>query len=149
MPSPYRGVTANSMSEEKGHEKADLHMRKTKGMTYAQELHEPESSCGINCRDTFGCRWRSTVAMSNASAYTDSNKVHNCWGRYYNTDFDNTDFDQMCGSGGAGATGNCKTTAPCDFEGDNSLTVYRNRGNTTYDGPDCTFDVETGQTYYF
>ncbi|WP_217142090.1 hypothetical protein [Streptomyces sp. AC627_RSS907] len=87
----------------------------------------------------------SVVAVTNASAYTDSNKVHNCWGRYYNTD-----FDQMCGSGGAAATGNYRTTAPCDVEGDNSLTVYRNRGNsTTYDGPDCTFDVETGQTYYF
>lgn len=87
----------------------------------------------------------SLIVTPNASAYTDSNKVFNCWGRYYNTD-----FDQMCGSGGAGAAGSYKTTAPCDFEGDNSLTVTRARGNaTTFDGPDCTFSVSTGQTTFF
>lgn len=87
----------------------------------------------------------SVVATSSATAYTQSNSVHNCFGRYFNTD-----WEQRCGGSGAGASGNYETTAVCDFESDKTMTKYRSKGNVSvYDGADCTFEVHTGQTRYF
>jgi hypothetical protein len=85
------------------------------------------------------------IAAPQAVAYTDSNKVHNCFGRYYNTD-----WDQMCNNGGAGYAGNYHTTAACSFESDKSMTQWRAKYSTaTYDGSDCTFDVGTGTTTFW
>lgn len=86
------------------------------------------------------------IAATNASAYTDSNKANNCWGRYYNTD-----WDQVCdSSAGASRTGNYKTTAACSYESDKSMTIYRYRYSTAVvDGEDCTFSVNVGTTTFW
>ncbi|WP_030726654.1 hypothetical protein [Streptomyces sp. NRRL S-237] len=86
------------------------------------------------------------VAATNASAYTESNKANNCWGRYYNTD-----WDQLCGSAsGAAKTGNYKTTAACSFESDEDMTIYRYQYSTAVvDGEDCTWDVNVGTTTFW
>ena len=73
------------------------------------------------------------------------NTTNNCYGVYYSTD-----WDQTCGSGGAGATGYYKSTADCTATQDNQLIVYRLKGSTsTYDGPDCTFEVANVRTVFY
>ena len=80
-----------------------------------------------------------------ANAYTDSNKVHNCFGRYYNTD-----WDQLCSSPGAVHAGSYKTTAACTLQPDKSMTKTRPKGSTVnYDGVDCTFGVGPGSTSFW
>ncbi|MFJ5828186.1 hypothetical protein [Streptomyces sp. NPDC093089] len=87
----------------------------------------------------------SVMFATNASAYTQSNSANNCFGRYYNTD-----WDQLCGSGGAWQTGNYKTTAACSYEPDEEMTIYRYRYSTAVvDGADCTWSVNVGSTWYF
>ncbi|MFP3988960.1 hypothetical protein U9R90_15960 [Streptomyces sp. E11-3] len=85
------------------------------------------------------------IAAPQATAYTDSNKVHNCFGRYYNTD-----WDQKCSSPGAGYAGTYETTAACSWQTDKRMTHWRAKYSTaTYDGSDCRFKVNTGVTYFW
>ncbi|RPK78251.1 hypothetical protein EES46_34160 [Streptomyces sp. ADI98-10] len=80
-----------------------------------------------------------------AVAAGDGNKVHNCFGRWYNTD-----WDQKCGSSGAGFAGTYESTANCTLEPDNTMTQWRAKGSTaTYDGHDCDWSVSGVSTLYY
>ncbi|MFJ8113153.1 hypothetical protein [Streptomyces sp. NPDC096132] len=85
------------------------------------------------------------IPAANASAVTYSNVVNNCYGEYYNTD-----WNQDCDSPGATDDGYYYTTAVCDYQSDKSMTVYRGYYSTAeVDGTDCTFDVDTGYTVFW
>lgn len=72
------------------------------------------------------------------------NTVFNCYGIYYNTD-----WDQTCGSGGASQAGIYNSTGDCTASADRSVSKYRARGNrTTYDGGDCRFQVVNVRTNF-
>lgn len=72
------------------------------------------------------------------------NEVHNCYGIFWNTD-----WNQECGSGGAAKTGTYKSDADCTASGDQHLEKHRNSGSTaSYDGEDCAFDVWMVTTWY-
>ncbi|MDP9793611.1 hypothetical protein J2S43_002123 [Catenuloplanes nepalensis] len=72
------------------------------------------------------------------------NSVHNCYGIWWNTD-----WDQRCSSPGASYAGRYKSVADCTSSGDNSLTVRRNQYSTlSHDGPDCTFQTVNVTTSY-
>jgi hypothetical protein len=77
-------------------------------------------------------------------AATIGNKVHNCYGIYWNTD-----WNQECGSGGASETGSYESEADCSWSGDQSLEKHRNAGSTaSYDGDDCLNSVWVVVTRY-
>lgn len=85
------------------------------------------------------------VAPGVASAGGTGNTTNNCYGVYYNTD-----WDQKCWSAGASATGYYKSTADCTGSGDWTLTAFRNAGSTTtHDGHDCTFQVVGVNTVFY
>lgn len=82
-----------------------------------------------------------------ASGASYGNPVHNCYGIWWNTD-----WNQECGSGGAGAAGYYKSTANCTAPQvtDESITKYRPKGNgTSYDGPDCNYGIHGVHTVYW
>jgi hypothetical protein len=86
------------------------------------------------------------VAALAPSAFAASygNTTKNCYGIFWNTD-----WNQECGSGGATSTGYYTSKGNCDLELDKSIEVYRKAGNrTSYDGPDCTFEVTDVDTSY-
>ncbi|PGH49543.1 hypothetical protein [Streptomyces sp. Ru87] len=71
--------------------------------------------------------------------------MHNCFGRWYNTD-----WDQKCGGLGADYSGTYETKAICTLEPDNYLTKWRRMGSTaTYDGHDCDWSVTGAVTYFW
>lgn len=73
------------------------------------------------------------VAATPAAADGKGNSVFNCYGIWYSRD-----WNQACGTGGAGRTGYYQSKADCDYQPDKTLTKYRDRGNGTYvDGVDC------------
>ncbi|QOV35644.1 hypothetical protein IM697_37245 [Streptomyces ferrugineus] len=77
------------------------------------------------------------AAAPNVFAEGYGNTVHNCYGIYWNTD-----WDQRCWSGGARNAGQYQSTSDCTFDGDETLNRYRSIGSTTsYDGEDCIFEV--------
>lgn len=85
------------------------------------------------------------VAAPQASAGGDGNKVHNCFGRWYNTD-----WDQKCSSPGATYSGTYESKAICTFEPDNYMEQWRAKGSTaTYDGSDCDWSVTGVQTWFY
>lgn len=72
------------------------------------------------------------------------NTVLNCYGVYYNTD-----WDQTCGPGGAQEAGRYKSIGDCTAEPDNSLTVNRYEGSReTIDGGDCRIEVANVRTSF-
>jgi hypothetical protein len=86
-----------------------------------------------------------TVAAP-AGAATVGNVVHNCYGIYWNTD-----WNQECGSRGATAYGRFKSTADCTAPQipDKYVDVYRALGNrTSYDGPDCAYGIHSVATWF-
>lgn len=73
------------------------------------------------------------------------NSVNNCFGRGFNTD-----WDQLCGTGGASVSGNYRSTAACSSQTDIQRTWFRGVGSTTVrDGQDCRFSVSGVVTSYF
>ncbi|MFE9048383.1 hypothetical protein [Streptomyces rubiginosohelvolus] len=83
-----------------------------------------------------------TMPAAQAAGY--GNTVRNCYGIYWNTD-----WDQRCWSGGATATGQFQSTADCTFDGDESVNKFRNIGSTSsVDGEDCIFEVVYVDTVY-
>jgi len=86
-----------------------------------------------------------TVATA-ANASFRGNTVNNCYGIAFTRD-----WNQDCGTGGAGATGNYRTDADCNSGApDEGLTRFRNAGDTTsVDGDDCNWgSVRTITTWY-
>lgn len=83
------------------------------------------------------------VAMP-ALAGGDGNVVHNCFGRWYNTD-----WEQRCRSGGAGLAGLYTSDADCSTEADKQIYVNRSKNSTdVVDGPDCRFQANGVDTFY-
>jgi len=81
---------------------------------------------------------------SAASAGGTGNTVNNCYGIYWNTD-----WDQRCGTGGASVTGWYHSTGDCTSSGDKYLSRYRNRGDAaSVDGGDCRFQVINVRTTF-
>lgn len=81
-----------------------------------------------------------------ASAATLGNVVFNCYGVYYNTD-----WDQTCGSTGARQGGYYHSVANCTAPQPNDHTGGWNRGigsRTSYDGQDCWYGIHTVQTMF-
>jgi hypothetical protein len=81
-----------------------------------------------------------------ASAATVGNVVHNCYGIYFTTD-----WNQECGSTGARAYGYYKTTADCTAPQipDKSGGWNRAIGNrTSYDGADCAYGIHSASTWF-
>lgn len=74
------------------------------------------------------------------------NVTNNCWGIYYNTD-----WDQTCGQTyGANETGNYHSDADCNDQPDKTKVFYRIAGNKqTLDGPDCSWLVQGVFTTFF
>lgn len=73
------------------------------------------------------------------------NTVHNCYGRYFTRD-----WEQSCWSGGAAFAGRYHSDADCDNQPDKTLNVDRSAGSTdTVDGADCTYSVGGVDTSYF
>lgn len=85
------------------------------------------------------------VAMP-AFAGGTGNVTNNCWGIYYNTD-----WDQTCGpTYGANKTGNYHSDADCNDQPDKTKVFYRLRGDKqTFDGPDCSWRVSGVFTTFF
>lgn len=84
------------------------------------------------------------AAATPASAGGTGNTVWNCYGIYWNTD-----WDQRCGSGGATIKGWYHSTGDCTASADRYLDKYRLAGSTTsYDGGDCRFQVVNVRTSY-
>lgn len=84
------------------------------------------------------------VASGSATAAGTGNTVHNCYGIYWNTD-----WDQTCGSGGAGATGWYHSTGDCTSSVDRNVSRWRNQGTGgAVDGPDCRFQVVNVRTSF-
>ncbi|MFD9465598.1 hypothetical protein [Streptomyces sp. NPDC060027] len=80
-----------------------------------------------------------------ALAGGDGNKVHNCFGRWYNTD-----WDQRCGSLGANYAGTYTSIANCSFEPDNTMDQWRRMGSkAVYNGHDCDWSAAGVQTYFY
>jgi len=85
-----------------------------------------------------------SIAPSALAAGT-GNTTNNCYGVYFNTD-----WNQNCGRTGATATGYYKSTADCSAQSDKSITKLRSKGSTTsYDGPDCSYEVRSVFTVFF
>jgi len=81
---------------------------------------------------------------SAASAGGTGNTVHNCYGIYWNTD-----WDQTCGSGGASVTGMYHSTGDCTSSGDREVARYRQKGTGgAVDGGDCRFQVINVRTVF-
>jgi hypothetical protein len=79
-----------------------------------------------------------------ASASGTGNTVNNCYGVYFNTD-----WNQECGAGGASVTGWYHSTGDCTASADHNLDVHRNRGDGhSADGADCTFQVVNVRTTF-
>lgn len=79
-----------------------------------------------------------------AFAASYGNTTKNCYGIYWNTD-----WNQECGSGGATSTGYFTSKADCNLELDKSVEVYRRAGNSSsIDGADCTFKVNDVDTSF-
>lgn len=84
------------------------------------------------------------AAASPALAGGYGNTVNNCYGIYFNTD-----WDQRCGSGGASVSGVYNSTGDCTSSADRYVSRYRSRGNTTsVDGEDCRFQVVNVRTSF-
>lgn len=84
------------------------------------------------------------VTASPAVASGTGNTVLNCYGIYFNTD-----WDQRCGTGGADVTGYYYSIGDCTSSGDRYINRYRTRGNTTsVDGGDCRFQVINVRTSF-
>lgn len=80
-----------------------------------------------------------------AMAGGDGNTVNNCFGRWYNTD-----WDQMCGGTGATQAGHYRSTAACTAQTDVQRTWVRAVGSTTtHDGQDCRYSVAGVVTSFF
>jgi hypothetical protein len=89
----------------------------------------------------------SLLPQSAAGAASYGNPVHNCYGIWWNTD-----WNQECGSGGASAAGNFQSTADCTAPQvtDERITKYRPLHNgTSYDGPDCNYGIHVVNTVYW
>ncbi|MER5645885.1 hypothetical protein [Streptosporangium sp. NPDC002524] len=90
-----------------------------------------------------------TVAMFGvnsgiASAGGTGNTVNNCYGVYFNTD-----WNQNCGAGGASQAGWYYSTGDCTGSADKNVSRNRAKGNaTSVDGPDCAFQVINVRTTY-
>ncbi|MFJ3438855.1 hypothetical protein ACIPMU_35625 [Streptomyces cyaneofuscatus] len=87
-----------------------------------------------------------TVAIApQASAGGDGNKVHNCFGRWYNTD-----WDQRCSGSGANYAGTYDSEAKCSLEPDNLESHWRAKGSkAAYNGHDCDWSVTGVQTWFY
>lgn len=86
------------------------------------------------------------VASAPAFGAGYGNSVHNCYGIYWNTD-----WNQNCNNGGARYEGYYKSTANCTAPQipDNKLEIYRLRFSVnSYDGQDCMYGIHTVQTYF-
>ncbi|HWS35681.1 MAG TPA: hypothetical protein VN408_23445 [Actinoplanes sp.] len=84
------------------------------------------------------------LGMGAASAAGTGNTVNNCYGIYWNTD-----WDQTCGAGGAGATGMYSSTGDCTSSADRYVDRYRNKGTGgAVDGGDCRFQVANVRTVF-
>lgn len=82
-----------------------------------------------------GAAIAAAAAPALAAGY--GNTVNNCYGVYYNTD-----WDANCGAGGATARGVYNYTGDCTSSADRYVSVQRSVGNaTSYDGGDCRFQV--------
>lgn len=83
------------------------------------------------------------AAIPAASAAT-GNTVNNCYGAYYTTS-----WHQGCKTGGAAATGQYISTADCNLETDNSINVWRYRGDrSNAPGEDCNWRVDGVSTVF-
>jgi hypothetical protein len=70
------------------------------------------------------------------------NTASNCYGIYWNTD-----WDQKCWTGGASQRGWFTSYADCSAQGDKLVDVGRLVGDgQTVDGPDCRFSVNGVRT---
>lgn len=79
-----------------------------------------------------------------ASAAGTGNTVNNCYGVYFNTD-----WNQECGAGGASVTGWYHSTGDCTGSRDRHVDVQRNRGDArSVDGGDCSFQVINVRTTF-
>jgi hypothetical protein len=87
------------------------------------------------------------LLMGSASAQPYyGNVVHDCYGIWWNTD-----WNQDC-PGGANFAGYYKSTADCTAPQipDLSLQVYRPVGNSmSYDGTDCTYGIHSVHTVFW
>jgi uncharacterized membrane protein len=84
------------------------------------------------------------VASGTASAAGKGNTVHNCYGVYFSTD-----WNQDCGAGGAELAGVYNSTGDCTGSADRSVGRQRAKGDTTsIDGGDCRFQVINVRTSY-
>ncbi len=112
------------------------------GFSHATE-DDHQKGCEIECGPAPRRRGGLSIAGP-ALADGIGNSVHNCYGIWWNTD-----WDQRCSSPGASYAGRYKSVADCTSSGDNSLTVRRNQYSTlSHDGPDCTFQTVNVTTSY-
>ena len=79
-----------------------------------------------------------------ANAAGTGNTVNNCYGVYFNTD-----WNQECGSTGASAAGNYHSIGDCTGSADRTVDRRRSVGDrTSVDGGDCRFQVINVRTSF-
>ncbi|MFE7332660.1 hypothetical protein ACFU8W_49120 [Streptomyces sp. NPDC057565] len=85
------------------------------------------------------------IPAVNASAVSYGNRVNNCYGERWNTD-----WNQDCDYPGASQAGTYQTEGACDYQADHYVTAYRSKGSTDeIDGADCTFSVSAVYTVFW
>ncbi len=87
-----------------------------------------------------------TLLVNPASADGVGNKINNCYGIWWNTD-----WNQECEGSGATKAGVYKSTADCTAPQITDETIEKTRvsgSSNSYDGPDCSFGIHGVDTWF-